>query len=401
MKPVIFVISVMLVFLVPAQTHANDAKESLNAFLNSGKEKHQLHVDFLTKHVLPNIKLSFGGLRSSDTVAQYNRSTNEMRLGKNLSVDGLGRRLKPYDELSWSEIGPIFHELSHAYLDWAKEEAGKNEKANGNARRINAFANSTRCRYENVVTKSGKKDTLTESQQYDLLDETWAMWLALMMMDPKMGLRPGDIQAGIRDMAKNGSVAAKYYSRWLRTTTYVSKESAMSAHEMRFLMRHMLKMDEDFIKETFKDFPRPFEKDKSCIKMSVMFVLDASGSMKKRTSSGATLLEEYKEQISEAVKGKDKNDEVALVVYRGCGNVNLDEDYTTDATLITNALKKISPSGSTPLAEAINFGREHMKTHSRGRQGKFVVLTDGIETCRGDPVGAAKRFTKGPSSREE
>lgn len=55
---------------------------------------------------------------------------------------------------------------------------------------------------------------------------------------------------------------------------------------------------------------------------------------------------------------------------------------------ILEELKKIQPSGSTPIAGSLSSLREQLK----GRKGRYqvVLVTDGIESCEGDPISSAK-----------
>jgi hypothetical protein len=65
--------------------------------------------------------------------------------------------------------------------------------------------------------------------------------------------------------------------------------------------------------------------------------------------------------------------------------------HTVDAPWTTynpqDPNKPLPPIGGTPLAEAINTAGGLAKQHGKGIN--VVVLTDGEETCGGDPVGAA------------
>jgi Mg-chelatase subunit ChlD len=82
--------------------------------------------------------------------------------------------------------------------------------------------------------------------------------------------------------------------------------------------------------------------------------------------------------------------EVALIVFYTCGDIRVEHPFTTDAASVLAQVEAITPSGSTPLAAAITFAREYINANARGAA-RLVVLSDGMETCGGDPVAAARQ----------
>lgn len=407
MRPLLFT-CILFLCCQPLATLARvDDASSLRAFLDQAKAN-GFPVDFLYK-VLPSLKIQFGGVGSGAS-AEFNRK-DTILLEKALSVDEEGGGgLKSYSLISDSDKGTVFHELFHAYMKWVQDESAKSG-GDVEARRLADFIRTSRCRYVNVTLTDGSKKSLSESDQYDLLNENWGIWFGGFLMrqwaqtafQSRRGVLPaGGLDAERQKLIREAAQQRKevgYYHRfripdgWIQID--VTADSAMSANEMKFLMKHVLKMPAAFIEDTFKDFPRPLEKDRTCINTSLVFVLDASGSMGDRKSGATTSkIEEAKQQINDSLAQVGSDVEMALIVYRDCGNIQVEEDFTTDKTLISEALKNVSPSGGTPIAAAAEFAANYMRKNARGRQARFVGLTDGAETCGGDTLKAGQNINK-------
>jgi hypothetical protein len=116
---------------------------------------------------------------------------------------------------------------------------------------------------------------------------------------------------------------------------------------------------------------------------SIALLIDASGSMEENGRMDAA-----KAAARRVVGQMDGSVEVALIVFYDCGDIRIEADFTTDPTPILAALDPILPTGSTPLAEGIGIAKEHLRTDGQGAARRLVVLTDGLETCDGDLLGA-------------
>jgi hypothetical protein len=63
------------------------------------------------------------------------------------------------------------------------------------------------------------------------------------------------------------------------------------------------------------------------------------------------------------------------------------------AAEILSTVPGITAHGKTPLAAALRLARRELGRMSAGRpSGRIYVVTDGVETCDGDPVGEARAF---------
>ena len=139
--------------------------------------------------------------------------------------------------------------------------------------------------------------------------------------------------------------------------------------------------------------------------VNVEILLDASGSMAGRVSGGVKM-DLAKDAIRNFVSKMPEGAQVALRVYGHKGsNQQKDKELSCKSTEVVyplgaydkssfqKSLDKFRPTGWTPLAAAI----EQAKKDLSGNTGENVeniiyVVSDGIETCGGDPVKAAKEL---------
>jgi hypothetical protein len=144
----------------------------------------------------------------------------------------------------------------------------------------------------------------------------------------------------------------------------------------------------------------------------ILFVLDKSGSMSWGLNGGDQIppgqrrIDYAKAQLNHQLSQLPDNLSMGLVIfpcYSPCDvgvlvpiGANAKSSvigalHTVDAPWTTynpqDPNKPLPPIGGTPLAEAINTAGGLAKQHGKGIN--VVVLTDGEETCGGDPVGAA------------
>ena len=122
------------------------------------------------------------------------------------------------------------------------------------------------------------------------------------------------------------------------------------------------------------------------IARSTVFVVDASGSMsgQKLASAKAAV-----RAALAAYAPDQKDEEWALIVFAGCGNIRLVQPFTTNPGDVTSKLT-FSAGGSTPIAAAMSKAARYIRRAGRGREGRIILLSDGGENCRGDPVKAAE-----------
>ncbi|MDM5318211.1 VWA domain-containing protein [Fictibacillus sp. b24] len=138
--------------------------------------------------------------------------------------------------------------------------------------------------------------------------------------------------------------------------------------------------------------------------LNVVILLDASGSMAGKVS-GTDKMTAAKEALKKFAGGLPKDANVLLRVYGHKGS-NDDKDKKLscestevmyplgayDAGAFQQSLSKFKPTGWTPLAASIEAAEKDLQ----GKEGNNVVyiVSDGIETCDGNPIEAAKKLHK-------
>lgn len=136
--------------------------------------------------------------------------------------------------------------------------------------------------------------------------------------------------------------------------------------------------------------------------LNVVILLDASGSMAAEVS-GTDKMTAAKEALKKFAGGLPEDANVMLRVYGHKGS-NDDKDKKLscessevmyplgayDAGAFQQSLSKFKPTGWTPLAASIEAAEKDLQ----GKEGNNVVyiVSDGIETCDGNPVEAAKKL---------
>lgn len=132
-----------------------------------------------------------------------------------------------------------------------------------------------------------------------------------------------------------------------------------------------------------------------------VIAIDASGSMAGMVG-GERKMDGARQSISQFLDGVPDGSEVGLLAFGhkgtneesgkalSCEGVELvHEPGPLDRDAMRTALGSFDATGWTPLAAAIEAAGAALSRESEGRQVVFVV-SDGLETCGGDPVAAAR-----------
>lgn len=134
-----------------------------------------------------------------------------------------------------------------------------------------------------------------------------------------------------------------------------------------------------------------------------VLILDCSGSMKDQTREGPTKMEAAKRVVADLVRRIPRGRRVAFMVYghdlaRRCQAVQvlrplaeLDDAAKAD---LAQAIAALRPVGHTPIALALRVAEKQL-AGSEGLSG-VILITDGMETCGGDPSAEAARLATNP-----
>jgi hypothetical protein len=138
-------------------------------------------------------------------------------------------------------------------------------------------------------------------------------------------------------------------------------------------------------------------------KMSLVIVLDASGSMEGDKMANA------KSGIYGLLDGLPDGVELALLVFNGCGPPQT-VGFTRDVARIRQLVDATVASGSTGYARALQEAKLvfERSAHPEAPIWRYAPFSDGEETCDGDPIAAIddleeliRRHENRPSQEEE
>lgn len=141
--------------------------------------------------------------------------------------------------------------------------------------------------------------------------------------------------------------------------------------------------------------------------LHVMILVDASGSMADKVPGGVKM-DLAKEAVQDFAENLPEGSQVGLRVFGHKGS-GAEKDKALscsqtervydlgpyDEARFTDALKRFKPSGWTPIAETLSQAKKDLES-AGGTDAKNVVylVSDGIETCGGNPVEAAKALNR-------
>ncbi|WP_442681147.1 vWA domain-containing protein [Sphingomonas sp. ASY06-1R] len=138
----------------------------------------------------------------------------------------------------------------------------------------------------------------------------------------------------------------------------------------------------------------------------VIVMIDGSGSMAGRMGA-KTKLELAREAARSFVDGLPPSVQTSLLVFgqqgnnseagkaKSCAAVDIMAPMSQDRAGYRSALGQVRAIGWTPLAAALDRAEGLLAASSTPGEQIIYVVSDGEETCGGDPVAAAKRINAG------
>ncbi|KRB88750.1 hypothetical protein ASE22_20230 [Sphingomonas sp. Root720] len=138
----------------------------------------------------------------------------------------------------------------------------------------------------------------------------------------------------------------------------------------------------------------------------VVIAIDGSGSMAGRIG-GQTKLDLAREAATRFVDGLPSTVEASLIVFgqqgdngaagkaRSCAGVDLLAPMSSDRARLVAAVSGVRAVGWTPLAAGLARAEALLARSSTPGEQIIYVVSDGEETCGGDPVAAARRINGG------
>jgi Mg-chelatase subunit ChlD len=139
------------------------------------------------------------------------------------------------------------------------------------------------------------------------------------------------------------------------------------------------------------------KKDTGAEGLSIVFVVDCSDSMSEDNK-----LEHAKQAARSAIGGLQGKFEIAVIAFFDCGSISVVHGFSSDKESAISAISGLSPHAYTPLAAALSFARGYLLSNAKYENKSMVVLSDGLETCDGDPYTAFPAPSdKGQQKEEE
>lgn len=138
-------------------------------------------------------------------------------------------------------------------------------------------------------------------------------------------------------------------------------------------------------------------------------VLDCSGSMREPTTGGEAKMVAAKRVVTDLVRNIPEGMNVTFVIYghevfggaddpRNCQAVKVARPLSPlDAagkSELSRLITGLTPVGTTPIALSLRVAGEELQKNQA--YCGLVLITDGVETCKGDPVAEAARLAANP-----
>jgi Mg-chelatase subunit ChlD len=126
---------------------------------------------------------------------------------------------------------------------------------------------------------------------------------------------------------------------------------------------------------------------------NVMLIVDASGSMKKAVD-GESRMTAAKRVLAETLATMPPEVRLGLLAYghrkaKDCKDMELVSPIgAEDAGTIAGRIQALTPKGETPIAASLEMAAKSFLAF-KGQVNSIVLVTDGIEECKGDPCAAA------------
>ena len=128
----------------------------------------------------------------------------------------------------------------------------------------------------------------------------------------------------------------------------------------------------------------------------LVLIVDYSGSMNAKMKDGDTKVASAKKCVTDLIDKLPNDLNIALVVYgtskpRGCEDIDVVQPLgPMDKAALKTKIAGFNASGMTPIAASLTKAGEEIKKAKGGSA--IVLVTDGAESCHGDPAGVAAKL---------
>jgi Mg-chelatase subunit ChlD len=119
-----------------------------------------------------------------------------------------------------------------------------------------------------------------------------------------------------------------------------------------------------------------------------VLVVDASGSMEEPIAGAANRLDAAKRAIGDLVDALPPDIDVGLVEFRDCERIRRDRFYSgAERAQLKSQVDSLQPGHGTPLARSVERAGAIISSQVPA---VMIVVTDGEDSCGGDPCAAAR-----------
>ena len=131
---------------------------------------------------------------------------------------------------------------------------------------------------------------------------------------------------------------------------------------------------------------------------NMLFIIDASNSMWGQVD-GIAKIETARGALNNLLKDMPADMNLGLMSYGlfsedSCEDVHYVVDMApSNHQKISSFISKIQPKGKTPIAKALEMGGRQFETR-KDANNHLVLISDGIESCNGDPCAVAAQLSK-------
>jgi len=146
-------------------------------------------------------------------------------------------------------------------------------------------------------------------------------------------------------------------------------------HLVPNLDRNAFSILEDGIRQQITSFHR------EDVPVALGIVIDNSGSMREKRNS-------VNQAVLNLIRQSNPQDEVFVVNFSQ--DSYLDQDFTSDANLVREALQRVSMQGSTALYDAIVASSVHLKNNPDLENKVLLVITDGRDNASRETLQQAR-----------
>ncbi len=126
---------------------------------------------------------------------------------------------------------------------------------------------------------------------------------------------------------------------------------------------------------------------------SALFILDVSGSMWGRIEGDMTKIEAARTVMGKLLSEVPDKVSTGFIAYghrrKGdCGDIELiEKPHQGAGPKIATSLNRLNPRGKTPISDSLMTGAKALQNLNGDKT--LVLVSDGIETCKGDPCAVA------------